>query len=98
MIAFDPAVVNPLEVKSLVQQELFKRGILWSGFHTLSFSHTEADIEYTLAAYRDVLPIIRNAVVEGSVRSLLQGEVVEPVFRRTGDFNMRPKKTATRQE
>lgn len=82
---------NPLEMKSLVQQEMIKRGILWGGFHNMSFSHTDEDIEYTLKAYEDVLPILKKAVEEKNVRSYLRGEPVEPVFRRVGNFNMKPK-------
>ena len=91
IVTFDAGAGNPLEMKSLVQQELIRRGILWSGFHTICFSHTDDDIEYTLAAYREVLPILRGAVERGTVRALLEGEPVEPVFRRTGNFNIKPK-------
>lgn len=82
---------NPLEMKSLVQQEMIKRGILWGGFHNMSFSHTDEDIEYTLNAYEDVLPILKKAVEERNVKAYLRGEPVEPVFRRVGNFNMKPK-------
>ncbi len=82
---------NPLEMKSLVQQEMIKRGILWGGFHNMSFSHSDEDIEYTLKAYEDVLPILKKAVEEKNVRSYLRGEPVEPVFRKVGNFNMKPK-------
>ncbi|BDQ01843.1 aminotransferase class III-fold pyridoxal phosphate-dependent enzyme [Ignavibacterium sp.] len=82
---------NPLEMKSLVQQEMIKRGILWGGFHNMSFSHTDEDIEYTLKAYEDVLPILKKAVEEKNVKAYLRGESVEPVFRRVGNFNMKPK-------
>lgn len=82
---------NPLEMKSLVQQEMIKRGILWGGFHNMSFSHTDEDIEYTLKAYEDVLPILKKAVSEKNVKAYLKGEPVEPVFRRVGNFNMKPK-------
>jgi glutamate-1-semialdehyde 2,1-aminomutase len=81
MVSFTAAAGNPLEVKSLVQQELLKRGILWQGMHALSFSHTEADIDYTLEAYREVLPILKKAVAEGSPGRYLKGEPVQPVFR-----------------
>ena len=47
-----PAAGDPLVMKSLVQQELLRRGILWQGFHNLSFSHTDADVDEALAAYR----------------------------------------------
>jgi glutamate-1-semialdehyde aminotransferase len=91
IVVFDATAGNPLEMKSLVQQELFKRGILWSGFHTMSFSHTEDDVLYTLNAWRDVLPILNKAVDEKNVRGYLRGECVEPVFRKTSNFNIKPK-------
>lgn len=81
LVTFGPEAGNPLEVKSFVQQELIKRGILWSGQHALSFSHTEADIDYTLGAYREVLPLLKRAAVEGNVKGSLRGEPVQPVFR-----------------
>ncbi len=91
IVSFDASAGNPLEMKSLLQQELFKRGILWSGFHTMCFSHTEEDVAYTLKAYRDVLPILKKAVEENNVRGYMRGECVEPVFRKTSNFNIKPK-------
>ena len=90
IVSFDSAVGNPLEMKSLVQQEMFKRGILWSGFHTMCFSHTEEDVAYTLKAWRDVLLILKKAVDEKNVRGYMRGECVEPVFRKTSNFNIKP--------
>jgi hypothetical protein len=81
-------------MKSLVQQELIKRGILWGGFHNMSFSHTDADIVYTLEAYREVLSILKKAVEEGRLRESLRGEPVEAVFRKTSNFNLKPKQKA----
>jgi glutamate-1-semialdehyde aminotransferase len=91
IISFDAKAGNPLEMKSLVQQEMIKRGVLWGGFHNMSFSHTDQDIEHTLAAYREVLPILKRAVEEENVRGYLRGEPVEPVFRKTSNFNVKPK-------
>ena len=92
LVTFSAEAGNPLEIKSFMQQELFKRGILWSGFHNISFSHTDKDVDYTLSAYAEVLPAVREAVSTGSVRERLHGKPVEPVFRRTGNFNLKPKK------
>ncbi len=83
MVTFDAAAGNPLEMKSLVQQEMIKRGVLWGGFHNLCYSHGDADVAHVLAAYREVLPILKTAVEEGTVAQLLRGAPVEPVFRRT---------------
>jgi glutamate-1-semialdehyde aminotransferase len=94
LITFDPDLSggNPLEMKSLVQQEMIKRGILWGGFHNMSFSHSDEDVDYTLKAYRDVLPILKKAVSENNVRGYLKGEPVEPVFRKVSNFNTKPRK------
>jgi len=96
MVVFDAAVGDPLEMKSLVQQELVKRGILWGGFHNLSYSHTDEDVEHTLAAYREVLPILGAAVSSGSVFEALRGEPVEPTFRRVSGFNSKPRPAVVR--
>ena len=94
IVTFNESAGDPLLMKSLLQQELIKRGILWSGFHNLSYSHTDEDIAYTLSAYRDALPVLKDAVERGELRSMLKGEPVQPVFRKTSGFNTRPKTTA----
>lgn len=91
IMTFDASAGNPLEMKSLVQQEMIKRGVLWGGFHNVSFSLTETDIDHILAAYAEVLPILKNAVDFRNVAKLLRGEPVSPVFRKTSNFNMKPK-------
>lgn len=91
IISFDAKVGDPLILKSLVQQEMIKRGVLWGGFHNMSFSHSDEDIEYTLKAYEQVLPILKKAVEENNVKDLLRGKPVQPVFRKTDNFNMKPR-------
>ncbi len=91
IVTFDVSAGNPLEMKSLVQQEMIKRGVLWGGFHNMCFMHSDDDIEYTLKAYKDVLPILKKAIEEKNVLKYLNGDPVEPVFRKTGNFNIKPK-------
>lgn len=91
IISFDAKAGDPLILKSLVQQEMIKRGVLWGGFHNMSFSHSDEDIEYTLKAYEQVLPILKKAVEENNVKDLLRGKPVQPVFRKTDNFNMKPR-------
>lgn len=95
MVTFTPDAGNGLEVKALMQQEMIKRGILWAGFHNMCFSHTDEDIDYTLAAYRDVLPLVKTAIESGNVKSYLKGEVLEAVFRKVNNYNIKPKTIAT---
>jgi glutamate-1-semialdehyde 2,1-aminomutase len=90
LVSFDASAGNPLEVKSYVQQELIKRGILWAGFHNMSYSHTDEDVTYTLKAYREVLGLLKEAVEAGDVAARLKGKPVEAVFRKVSNFNMKP--------
>ena len=85
MITFDPSAGNPLELKSYVQQELIKRGILWSGFHNMCFSHTDEDINYTLKAYQEVLELLKTTLSENNITASLKGKPVEAVFRKLTD-------------
>jgi glutamate-1-semialdehyde 2,1-aminomutase len=90
MVTFDPSAGDPLLTKSLVQQELLRRRVLWQGFHNLSFSHTGEDVDLALEAYREVLTVLRGALEVGDVKRRLLGAPVEPVFRRTSGFHTRP--------
>jgi glutamate-1-semialdehyde 2,1-aminomutase len=91
IISFDEKGGNPLLQKSLVQQEMIKRSILWQGFHNMCFSHSDEDVEYTLNAYRDVLPVLKEAIEKDNVKEMLRGEPIQPTFRRTSGFNTKPK-------
>ncbi|HEX4339929.1 MAG TPA: aminotransferase class III-fold pyridoxal phosphate-dependent enzyme [Polyangiaceae bacterium] len=94
IVTFDAKAGNPLEMKSLVQQEMIRRGVLWGGFHNMSFSHGDAEVEHVLAAYAEVLPILARAVEANDVRGALRGAPVEPVFRKTSNFNTKPVRRA----
>ena len=93
MVTFTADAGNGLEVKTLMQQEMIKRGVLWAGFHNMCFSHSDEDINYTLSAYRDVMPIMKEAIESGDVKKYLKGEVLEAVFRKVSNYNIKPKST-----
>ena len=94
LLSFDPRLGDPLHLKSLVQQELIKRGILWGGIHNISYSHTDEDIDYAIEAYAQVLPLVRAAAARGNVLESLRGRPLAPVFRRLSGFNTRPRAIA----
>jgi glutamate-1-semialdehyde 2,1-aminomutase len=94
MVTFTPDAGNGLELKTLIQQEMIKRGVLWAGFHNMCYSHANEDIQYTLAAYREVLPIVKEAILSGNISSYLKGEVLEAVFRKVSNYNIKPKTVA----
>jgi len=91
MVTFTPEAGNGLEVKTLIQQEMIKRGVLWAGFHNMCYSHSDEDIAYTLSAYRDVMPIMKEAIHSGNIKQYLKGEVLEAVFRKVNNYNIKPK-------
>lgn len=91
MVTFTPEAGNGLELKTLMQQEMIKRGVLWAGFHNMCFSHSDEDIEHTLSAYRDVMPVMKEAIESGDVKKYLKGEVLEAVFRKVSNYNIKPK-------
>ncbi len=70
LVTFDAAAGNPLEMKSLVQQEMIKNGILWSGFHNMSFSHSDEDIIYTLKVYVEMPPYTKESCRRKKYKSL----------------------------
>lgn len=92
MATFEEKAGDPLVQKSLMQQEMIKRGILWQGFHNMSFSHSDADVEYTLQAMEESLAVLKNAVQKNNLIEILRGEPVQPVFRKVDNFNMKPVK------
>lgn len=67
--------------RTLFLQELLDRGVLGQSFVT-SAAHTETDVELTIAAVRDALPVYRLAIERGSVDGLLTGRPVAPAIRR----------------
>lgn len=83
LIGFDAAVGDPLLQKSFVQQELLRHGVLWTGFHNLSFSHSDADLEHVLKAYDRALDALGLALSRGALAESLRGRPVQPVFRKT---------------
>lgn len=70
---------------------MLRCGVLWGGFHTLCQAHGADDVEQVLAAYRQALVVLRDAVAAREVRARLRGPPVAPVFRRTTRFDTKPR-------
>jgi hypothetical protein len=82
IITFTPEAGDGLVVKTFVQQEMIRQGVLWGGFHNMSYSHSDADVAAVLAAYAEVLPMLKEAIENNNVAEQLRGEVLEMVFRK----------------
>jgi glutamate-1-semialdehyde 2,1-aminomutase len=68
------------EIKTLLLQELFERGILFLGTHNLSAAHTDAHVERLLSTYAELLPWIFGKATDGGVASVLKTEPLVPLF------------------
>ena len=77
----DTKFASMWEIKTLLMQEMFLRGILFIGTHNLSESHSEKEISALLSVYDDVFPIIKDAVDNNKVLRLVNSKVLEPLFK-----------------
>ena len=78
----DTAPWTALQLKTLFQQEMLRRGVLFSGSQFISLAHGDEDIARTLDAYRESMRVLRFALDQQAVDALRQGQVNEAVFRR----------------
>jgi len=72
---------NDNALKTLMMQEMIKRGVLFQGFFLPCFSHTEKDVDFFCEAFSDSLEVINLAIKEGTAKYLV-GESIKPVFRK----------------
>ena len=70
------------ELKTLFLQETIKRGILFSGVNTLSYSHTKSDLRKTVKAIDEAFITIKNALEEKDFSKYIQGSMVKPSIRK----------------
>ena len=68
-------------LRSLFIQEFVKRGIfVHPGIVYISFSHTKEDIDKTIQALIDSIPIFKKATEENNIESYLEGKPSRPVY------------------
>lgn len=73
---------DDLVAKTVFQQELAQRGILFGGSNNLSYSHSAKDIQKTLTAYQAVLAIMKKGLENRNLKKLMKGSKIKPGFRR----------------
>ena len=79
---------SDLELKTYIQQELIRSGILWAAYHALSWSHKKEDILATINVFEDIFKKINNYMnYKKKLKNYIKGEIVKPVFRKVADFN-----------
>ena len=79
---------KPLITKTLIQQELMSRGVLWSQYQSISFAHKKEHIYKSLNAFEDAFKVLSKIVKSGKkIENSLIGKPCLPFFTRVADFN-----------
>ncbi len=73
LVTFDGVAGPPLVLKSLMQQELLRHGVLWSGTNTISAAHDAADVDHLINAYGEALTVVAAAVEADTVAASPSG-------------------------
>jgi len=69
-------------LRSLMQQEFVRRGVLFLFGFNISYALSDADVDYTLEATRSVMDVMASAIDSGDPASWVDGKIVQPVFRQ----------------
>ena len=73
---------DDLLLKSVVQQEMIQRNLLYAGYHAIGYSYGQNEIGKTLIAYKEILSLLKDNIEPAKLRNLLEGRCVYPVFRK----------------
>jgi glutamate-1-semialdehyde aminotransferase/spore coat polysaccharide biosynthesis protein SpsF (cytidylyltransferase family) len=77
----DPDGKDSNLLRSLVSQELVKRGILMLATHNMTAAHDHAAVQQTLEAYAATLKTVAAWLEDSNPERFLDGPVIQPVFR-----------------
>lgn len=84
-----PAVSNfsikakdPLQCKTLITQEMLKRGYLAGNLIYVSTEHSDREIDRYMENLKDVFAKLRNGLDNGNLESMLEGETCHSGFKR----------------
>ena len=67
--------------RTLMMQEMIKRGVLFQGVFIPCFSHTNEDIIFFTEAFEESIKVYQEAIRDGFFQFLI-GEPTKPVFRK----------------
>lgn len=69
------------QLKSLYMQEMVARGILTLTTHNISYAHSKEDVATILAAYNEVLAILKDTIENKALDKHLKCKPIEPLFK-----------------
>jgi glutamate-1-semialdehyde 2,1-aminomutase len=68
--------------RTLLLQEMIRRGVLFQGMFYTTWSHQELEIEKVLNSFHDSLVVYKKAIDQSTTDGLLIGPPTKPVFRK----------------
>ncbi|MCS5698062.1 aminotransferase class III-fold pyridoxal phosphate-dependent enzyme [Cyanobium sp. FGCU-52] len=78
----DHANAGNSEIRTLLLQELYSRGIFTIGSHNISAAHDQPCLDLVVQAYSEVLPLLSEALMTaGGVGERLRCDPLVPLFR-----------------
>ena len=75
----DPEILA--QAKTLLLQEMLRRGVLVLNTHEVTTVHTPSDISAVAAAYAESLAIVTEGLQDGDLMGRLECEPIRPLFR-----------------
>jgi glutamate-1-semialdehyde aminotransferase len=80
VVAVREPAAGPLYAKSVVQQELLLRGVLFNGSNFICLAHSDDDLDHAIAAYEAAFTRLAEGWPDG-LEGMLEGEPLKPAFR-----------------
>jgi glutamate-1-semialdehyde aminotransferase len=71
-----------LLVKSFLQQEMIRRGILFTSYNYISYAHKREDILFTLDTLDDALAELSAVIKRGNINERIEGKPLGSVIRK----------------
>lgn len=68
-------------MRTLFNQEVIKRGVLFQGIFCPCFSHTDEDVQHILWAMDEAMAVYKKGLEDG-YEKYLKGDIIKPVFRK----------------
>lgn len=63
-------------IRSYIQQECVKKGVLFVGYHHTGWGHRREDIEFTLKVYDEVFALLRDGIRKNNIKDRLEGKEI----------------------
>lgn len=76
-LVWNPEVPNLTDVKNLFMQEMSRNGVLMIATHDIMAAHDEAALAQIANAYRQCLGVVKDAIVHGNAKELVEVDVAE---------------------